>query len=104
MKTTVLAVVLVWAMGLGAQIPTPPQVRVITPSHAVQTNPPSPTIEDPAEYEAYVNAVQQIDPVCKIGSLQAFLAQYPNSVMKVYVLRVIAATKKMMSTSSRSTR
>lgn len=102
MKTTVLAVVLAWAMVLGAQIPTPPEVRDVTSGHAVRTNPP--TIEDPAEYDAYVNAVQQIDPVCRIGSLQAFLAQYPNSVMKADVRRLIAATKKLMGASSKSTR
>ncbi len=83
MKITVLAIVLAWAMGLGAQAPTPPQVQGVTSGHAVRTNLPSPIIEDPAEYEAYVNALQQINPVCKIGSLQAFLTQYPNSVVKV---------------------
>jgi len=104
MKTTVLAIVLAWAMGLGAQTPTPPQFQDVTSGHAVPTNLPGPIIEDPAEYDAYVNAVLQSDPVCKIGSLQAFLAQYPNSVMKVHVLRLIAATNKLMGTLSKSTR
>src|ERR1700720_2789404 len=39
-------------------------------------------IKDPAEYNAYVGAVQQTDPAAKISGLEAFLAQYPNSVMK----------------------
>ena len=39
-------------------------------------------IKDPAEYNAYVAAVQQKDPQAKISGLEAFLTQYPNSVMK----------------------
>lgn len=104
MRTTLIAIVLAWTIGLNAQAPTSPQVQDVTSGHAVRTNPPSPTIEDPAEYEAYVNAVQQLDPVSRIGSLQAFLAQYPNSVMKADVRRLIAVTKKLMGTLSKSTR
>jgi hypothetical protein len=105
MKTTVLAIVLAWAMAISAQTPpSPPQVQHVTSGHAVRTNPPSPTIEDPAEYDAYVNAVLQMDPVNRIDSLQAFLVQYPNSVAKADVLRIIAATKKLMGTLAKSTR
>src|ERR1700726_4956636 len=39
-------------------------------------------IKDPAEYNAYVGAIQQTDPTAQISGLEAFLAQYPNSVMK----------------------
>ena len=39
-------------------------------------------IKDPAEYNAYVGAVQQTDVAAKISGLEAFLQQYPNSVMK----------------------
>src|ERR1700748_987648 len=39
-------------------------------------------IKDPAEYNAYVNAVQQADPKAKATSLESFLQTYPNSVMK----------------------
>jgi len=41
-----------------------------------------PVIKDPAEYNAYVSAVQQQDVNAKISGLEAFLAQYPNSVVK----------------------
>lgn len=40
-------------------------------------------IKDPAEYNAYVNAVQSPDPKAKAQALEAFLQTYPNSVMKV---------------------
>src|SRR2546426_4416019 len=39
-------------------------------------------IKDPAEYNAYVSAVQQKDPAAQISGLEAFLTQYPNSVVK----------------------
>src|SRR5271169_6930844 len=41
-----------------------------------------PQIKDPAEYNAYVNAVQQSDPAQKASAIEAFLQTYPNSVMK----------------------
>ena len=42
----------------------------------------APVIKDPAEYNAYVAAIQQKDANAKISGLEAFLTQYPNSVMK----------------------
>jgi hypothetical protein len=39
-------------------------------------------IKNPAEYNAYVGAIQQTDPAAKISGLEAFLQQYPQSVMK----------------------
>lgn len=45
-----------------------------------------PVIKDPAEYNAYVAAVQQKDVNAKISGLEAFLTQYPNSVMKIEAL------------------
>ncbi len=39
-------------------------------------------IKDPAEYNAYVNAIQQSSPAQKAQALEAFLQTYPNSVMK----------------------
>lgn len=39
-------------------------------------------IKDPAEYNAYVAAVQAQDPNQKISGIEAFLQTYPNSVMK----------------------
>jgi tetratricopeptide (TPR) repeat protein len=48
-------------------------------------------IKDPAEYNAYVSAVQQTDPNAKISGLESFLQQYPNSVMKVDALELLMA-------------
>jgi hypothetical protein len=40
------------------------------------------TIKDPAEYNAYTNAVGQSTPAAKAAAIEAFLTQYPNSVVK----------------------
>jgi len=39
-------------------------------------------IKDPAEYNSYVNAIQQSNPAQKASAIEAFLQTYPNSVMK----------------------
>jgi TolA-binding protein len=49
----------------------------------------APVIKDPAEYNAYVGAIQQKDPAAQISGLEAFLTQYPNSVMKVAALQTL---------------
>ena len=50
-------------------------------------------IKDPAEYNAYVGAVDpQKDANARISGLEAFLAQYPNSVMKNQALEILMGT------------
>jgi tetratricopeptide (TPR) repeat protein len=49
-------------------------------------------IKDPAEYNAYVGAIQQKDPTAKISGLEAFLTQYPNSVMREDAIEALMAT------------
>ncbi|MBA3916684.1 MAG: hypothetical protein H0X25_23120 [Acidobacteriales bacterium] len=49
-------------------------------------------IKDPAEYNAYVGAVQASDPNAKVSGLEAFLQSYPNSVMKVDALELLMAS------------
>jgi hypothetical protein len=65
-------------------------------------------IKDPAEYNAYVNAIQQTDPNAKISALEAFLTQYPNSIMKNQALEILMGTyqqtnnvKKTMETATK---
>jgi hypothetical protein len=48
----------------------------------------APVIKDPAEYNAYVAAIGQKD-AAQISGLEAFLAQYPNSIMKVAALQTL---------------
>ncbi|MGC2479233.1 MAG: hypothetical protein WA423_05375 [Candidatus Sulfotelmatobacter sp.] len=49
---------------------------------------PAPVIKDPAEYNAYVGAIGQKD-AAQISGLEAFLTQYPNSIMKVPALQTL---------------
>jgi tetratricopeptide (TPR) repeat protein len=49
-------------------------------------------IKDPAEYNAYMAAVQATDPNQKAASLEGFLNQYPNSVMKTDALEMLMGT------------
>lgn len=77
MKKSLLAIVLVLTLG-GAVV-----------QQATAQAPQKPTIKDPAEYNAYVNAVQQSDPNAKAQAVEAFLQTYPNSIMKADALEVL---------------
>jgi len=74
-----------------------------------QTQPAAaPVIKDPAEYNAYVNAIQQTDPNAKVSGLEAFLTQYPNSIMKNQALEILMGAyqqtnnvKKTMDTATK---
>ena len=44
------------------------------------------TIKDPAEYNAYITALNTQDPVQKAAAMEAFVAQYPQSVVKIDAL------------------
>ena len=99
MKTSLVAVVLaVSAMAVGQAAapqspaqPAPaqqsqPQPQTQQPQAApAQQQPPAPQqkkeIKDPAEYNAYVGAVQQSDAAAKISGLEAFLSQYHQPVI-----------------------
>jgi hypothetical protein len=70
-----------------AQQPAQPgQAATAQPAQAPQQKK---EIKDPAEYNAYVGAVQQADAAAKISGLEAFLSQYPNSVMKEDALELL---------------
>ncbi|MBV9339680.1 MAG: hypothetical protein JO159_02165 [Acidobacteria bacterium] len=90
MKTSVLAILLVYAMAAAAQ--TAPQPQTPPPAAGGAGGEQAPTIKDPAEYNAYVGAVQQQDPNAKASALEAFLTQYPNSVMKTSALEQLMGT------------
>ena len=51
--------------------------------------PQAPVIKDPAEYNAYMGAIGQKEPTAQISGLEAYLTQYPSSVMKVAALQTL---------------
>jgi hypothetical protein len=102
MKKILVAVVLgvsVMAVAQGTtQTAAPPTSGVNPPTSQIAQNTPpaapaaaaqAPVIKDPAEYNAYVGAIQQKDPAAQISGLEAFLTQYPNSVMKTAALQTL---------------
>jgi len=96
MKKILVTVVL----GIGAMVAaqTTPATPAQTPPAQAQPQgqaapataaPQAPVIKDPAEYNAYMGAIQQKDPAAQISGLEAYLTQYPNSVMKVAALQTL---------------
>jgi hypothetical protein len=61
-----------------------------------------PQIKDPAEYNAYVNAVQQADPAAKAQAIEAFLQTYSNSVMKEEALVQLMGAYQQSSNASKT--
>jgi len=73
------------------QTPASPSQPAAQPAQAPSAAAPAqaPVIKDPAEYNAYVGAIGQKDPAAQISGLEAFLTQYPNSIMKVAALQTL---------------
>jgi hypothetical protein len=74
-------------------------------AQSAQTPAPAaaPVIKDPAEYNAYVAAVDPAkDANAHISGLEAFLAQYPNSVMKNQALEVLMGTYQQAGNSKKT--
>src|SRR5712675_2318146 len=94
MKKIVLAMLLVAAVtavaqttSAPAQAPAPAAPAAQAPAAAPQQKPTAAPqqkkeIKDPAEYNAYIGAFGQQDPAAKISGFEAFITQYPNTVMK----------------------
>ncbi|MGA9527817.1 MAG: hypothetical protein WBS24_06860 [Terriglobales bacterium] len=104
MKRTVLAMLLVASVTAVAQTAsapaqTAPQSNAAPAAAPQQPNAaPAPAaappqqkkeIKDPAEYNAYMGALGQQDAAAKISGMEAFLVQYPNSVMKEDALEIL---------------
>jgi len=96
MKTSLVALLLTLSAMASAQAGSaaPPQASQPQPAQASPSQPQQQKkeINDPAEYNAYVGAAQQTDAAAKISGLEAFLTQYPNSVMKEDALELLMGT------------
>ncbi len=86
MKTSLVAIVLAFAAAASGQQAAAPQAQPAAGSAQPQQKK---EVKDPAEYNAYVGALQQTDAAAKISGLEAFLVQYSNSVMKEDALDVL---------------
>ena len=102
MKKSLIVLVLIFAAVAMAQTGADPQAQ------AGQTAQTGPTIKDPAEYNAYVTALNQSDAAAKAQALETFLQQYPNSGVKVSGLELLMGAyqqlgnaQKLMDTATR---
>jgi hypothetical protein len=110
MKKFLLTVVLGGAVAAGVQPaqgrpgaqPQPGQ-QSAQPATGQSTASQAPVIKDPAEYNAYVAAVGQKDNNAKISGLEAFLTQYPNSVMKNQALELLMGTYQQAGNIAKTT-
>ncbi|HLV86530.1 MAG TPA: hypothetical protein VKV39_06095 [Candidatus Sulfotelmatobacter sp.] len=103
MKRFLLTVVLGVAVGAVAQTAgQPAQGQPAAQPAQGQGGAQAPVIKDPAEYNAYVSAYQQTDPNAKISGLEAFLTQYPNSVMKNQALEILMSTYQQANNIKKS--
>src|SRR5712692_7516012 len=101
MKTSLVALLLVLGSLASGQVPAPPASQPqASPAAAPQA--PKKEIKDPAEYNAYVGAVQQTDPAAKISGLEAFLTQYPISVMKEDALELLMGAYQSTSNQAKA--
>lgn len=55
-----------------------------------------PQIKDPAEYNAYMGAINATDPNMKASSLESFIQSYPSSVMKTDALELLMRTYQQL--------
>lgn len=84
MKKVVLASMLAVATLVPAVVPA-------IPAWAQESQSGQITIKDPAEYNAYTNAIGQSTPAAKAAAIEAFLQQYPNSVVKTQMLEQLVS-------------
>ena len=82
MKKLLVVMLLVFALA-GAVVPRAAAQAAAQPgAQQPAAQPAKPQIKDPAEYNAYVSAIQQSDPAAQAQAIEAFLQTYPNSVVK----------------------
>ena len=93
MKKLVFASVALIGLGLAAVAGSPAFAQADGQSDSCQQI----TIKDPAEYNAYTNAISQSSPQAKAQAIEAFLRQYPDSVAKEDLLRQLMAVDQSIS-------
>ena len=69
-----------------AQQPPAQQPQAGAPGADQNTPTSQKVIKDPAEYNAYMTALNTTDPAAKAAAMEAFVNQYPNSVVKIDAL------------------
>jgi hypothetical protein len=105
MKKSLVTLLLAFAIGAAAQTTDQQQTPAAggqSEQQPAQQQSGQVTIKNPAEYNAYVTALQQTDPAAKAQALEAFLQQYPQSVMKVPALELLMASYQQAQNSQKT--
>src|SRR5580700_7207102 len=95
MKKVVFASLLVFASSTLASLPA-----ALAQDSGAQSS--QITIKDPAEYNAYTNAIGQSAPAAKAAAIEAFLQQYPNSVVKAQMLEQLVGAYQATGDSAKT--
>jgi tetratricopeptide (TPR) repeat protein len=99
MKKLLLTLLFVSAVAAYAQQTAPPSAPAgssAQPAPAAGPKQQQKTIKDPAEYKAYVDAVQASDPAQKATLLESFLKTYPSTVMKEDATELLLKTYQQL--------
>ena len=91
MIKNVLAILLACLMAAATQVSAQAPAAQNPPAGGTGGEQNAPTVSGP-EYNAYMGAIQQQDPTAKASALEAFLTQYPNSVMKASALEQLMSS------------
>jgi tetratricopeptide (TPR) repeat protein len=90
MKKVLVTFVLALTTAALGQGSSPSQQPPAQPPAATDQQANTPTsqkvIKDPAEYNAYITALNTTNPAAKGAAMEAFVAQYPNSIVKIEAL------------------
>ena len=92
MKKLLVTSVLALAVYGFAQDPQGAQPGQTAAGQSTGTQSQQKTIKDPAEYNAYMSAISATSPAAKAQALEAFLQQYPNTVVKQETLEQLMAS------------
>ncbi|MFL6437403.1 MAG: hypothetical protein ACJ71Q_07475 [Terriglobales bacterium] len=74
-----------------------------TAGQSADAQPQQKTIKDPAEYNAYMSAISATDPNAKAQALEAFLQQYPNTIVKEETLEQLMAAYQAANNAAKMT-
>ena len=99
MKKSLAVLVLIFVGAAFAQqsAPAAPAAQAAPAAPAQQKK----EIKNPAEYNAYITALNQQQPAEKAKALEAFLQQYPQSVVKLDAMELLMATYQQLGDAAK---
>ncbi len=99
MRKVLVTIVLALTTGALAQgtAQQPPAQQPGQPADQANIPTAQKVIKDPAEYNAYITALNMTDPAAKAQAMENFVKQYPNSIVKVEALEQAMAAYQQLN-------